>query len=205
MWSRKLDQVQGKNMTRMLVLVSLGVSLLLFNIPARGDEKKDEPPEPAVKKALAALREERFEDFAKAMHPDELKDLKKSLMAALTVAAKEGREKQFLRLMKAKSIDDLKDLSDVQFFASLTSNMFRLDMTIKQTFGAAEADLIGNVREGKNVAHVVCRVKMKIEGVPTTHMDVVSVKKTDDGWRLLLPSQVEVFASLVKQDLRGEK
>jgi hypothetical protein len=189
----------------MLILLGLGAPLLLFNIAARADEKKDEAPEPVVKKSLAALKEERFDDFAKAMHPDELKRLKKSLIAAAETAAKDGREKAFLRLMKAKSVGDLKDLSDEQFFATFCAGLFRIDTSMKKALGEAEAELIGNVPEGKDVAHVVCRLKMKIEGVSTTQMQVVSVKKSDSGWRLLFPSQIEVFASIIKHDLGGDK
>jgi hypothetical protein len=192
-------------MTRTPVLVIFGTFLLLVGVPACGDEKKDEPPEPVVKKALAALREERFEDYAKALHPDELKELKKSLMSLLESASKDGREKDFLRFMKAKSIDDLKDLSDTQFFVTLCSALFRLNMTVKKTYGDSEAEVIGNVPEGKDIAHVVCRMKMKIQGVPTTQMVVVSVKKTDSGWRLLFPTEIQTFVSLVKHDLAGEK
>src|SRR4051794_15180275 len=113
-------------MPRTLVTCCVGLCLFCLIASARGDEKADESPEPVVKRAIEAMKADRVEDYVKTLHAGEIKRLRTSIMDAVEVAAKDGKEMPLLRLMKVKSIDDLKKCDDVEFFTILYTNALRL-------------------------------------------------------------------------------
>jgi hypothetical protein len=198
----------SKNMFRKISL-TVAVSAAL-SIPGHlaGDERKKEvdSPEAVVEKALKALKEDRLEDFAGAMHPEALKRLKALLTTVVEAAAKEGQSKQVLRLFDGvASADALKKLDDVQFFVRFLRGVTRLKPELKQALGGAEARVLGHVMEGKDTAHVVYRMTVSVGGAKMTKMDVTSLRKSEVGWRMLLSTELEGIATILKQKFGDEK
>ena len=59
--------------------------------------------------------------------------------------------------------------------------------------------------EGKDTAHVVYRLKVSTAGVKLAKMDVISMRKTERGWRMLLNADLEGIATVLKKKFGGEK
>ena len=180
---------------------------LLLATPLLADEPKSkaDTPEAVARKAMEAMKENRLDDFAKTMHPEALKSVKSALVAVAEAAAKDGRENEVLVLFGDKSLDDLKKLSDAQFFVAFYGGLTRLRPELKRTISGAEVQIIGHVLEGKDTAHVVLRMTATVEGTKVTKTDVVSMRKTETGWGMLLSADLENMASVLKRRFGVEK
>lgn len=189
-------------MLQKLPLFVAPVFLLVTVAHVVGDEPKEQSgaPETVARIALEALKDDRLDDFCKLMHPDALKSTRAILLLIVEEAAKEGQEKQALALFSGvRSADELKKLDDVQVLAAFYRGIRRIAPALKKVLDAAEIQTIGHVMEGKDTAHVVCRMIVSIEGVTITEMSVMSLQRTESGWRMLLSGDVEGKVRVLKQ------
>src|SRR5439155_11959386 len=97
------------------------------------------------------------------------------------------------------STDDLKRLDDAQFFIAFLRGVTRLKPELKRLLGDAETRVLGHVMEGKATAHVVYRITASAAGAKITKMDVMSLQKTELGWRMLLNADLEGIATVLKK------
>jgi hypothetical protein len=100
----------------------------------------------------------------------------------------------------ASSIDEVKALSDRDFFARFMGNVL----------GISNAKLeghrvIGKVAEGGDTMHVVARSTATAEGVSVTQMEVVTVNRTPQGWRLALSGEFEGMAKAMQRAQIGAR
>jgi hypothetical protein len=91
----------------------------------------------------------------------------------------------------------LKAMSDQAFFAAMTASMMR---TASSTLDGQE--ILGGVAEGPDRIHMVVRSKASAMGLSLTQMEVVTLNKTAQGWRLALSGKMEGMAKAM-QALRG--
>lgn len=190
-----------------LLTVTL-ISCLVINrsVSSFEEAKQSDSPEQIVKKAIDAMKEDRMDDFAELMHPDALQSFKDSMVSIVEGATKLGQEKQILRLFDGvASADDLTKLDGAQVFVSFMRGYGRLRPEMRKSLAETEAHIVGHVAEGKEFAHVVCRMTMTVEGVKVTKLEVISVKRTDSGWAMLLRGDIETMAAALLQRFGGEK
>jgi hypothetical protein len=67
------------------------------------------------------------------------------------------------------------------------------------TFGEVKPEIIGHVLEGPALAHVVYRASTKSGAIKLTRVNVMSVKRSPQGWRGLLGSDLEGLASAISK------
>jgi hypothetical protein len=180
--------------------------LLTTPLPADEPKAKTETPEDVAKRAVAALKEDRLDDFAKAMHPEALKAFKSALVSIAETADKGGQGKEILGLFKGvDDLDELKKLDDVPFFVSFYRGITRVQPALKQALAGAESQIIGHVLEGKDIAHVVHRMTVTVEGTKVAKTDVISMRKTETGWGMLLSGDLENMTTMLKRRFGVEK
>lgn len=56
--------------------------------------------------------------------------------------------------------------------------------------------VLGSVPEGDDLVHVLIRTRMSMQGVPMTDVEVLSLRKGDAGWGVLLNRDLEAFIEL---------
>lgn len=146
-------------------------------------------PTAVAETAAKALKEERFLDYAKLVHPDERERFRKIAIAVMDAA--EAADVMivlgaFFResaspdaIAKADSADVLAD-----FLKAMVEQVPDFDETKKDlTFQP-----LGEVKEADKLVHVVCKT-----GSPRA--SVVTCVKEGDGWLLALPSEVQALMS----------
>jgi hypothetical protein len=187
-------------------LVGLCAALLMTARGGADEAKKPaDAPDAFAKKALAALKDDRIEEFAKMMHPEALKEFRGLLMTVVAAAGEKGQEKQVLALFDgAKSADDLKEFTDVKFFTAFYRTVTKLQPQLKEMLGGSEVQTLGSVAEGKDKMHVLYRMTMSVQGAKVTKMAVLSLRKTESGWGMLLDGDIEGMGAMLKQRF-GEK
>jgi hypothetical protein len=186
-----------------LMVLVLFPSLIMAD--ARQDSETKTTPEVVAQKAVLALKENRLDDFAKAMHPEALKGFREFLVPLADAAEKDGEEEELLAIFQGVStVEELKKLHDRQFFMAFFQGVMTKTPEMKQVMAGAEVEMLGHVMEGKDTAHVVCRMKMSFEGVKFKKMTVISLRRTEGGWAMLLSAEVEGMAELLKRQFSEE-
>lgn len=160
----------------------------------------------AAQQALTALKEDRIADFAAAMHPDALKQLKSTLLAVLDAAEKEDRGDVVLGIFKdAGSAEELRKLDDIAFFTAFFEGVMGLQPRMRDAFRDMKIETIGQVQEGPDVVHVVYRGTVMQDDVAVSKMSVMSLKSTPSGWGMLLSGDMEAMASMLKRQFEPAK
>jgi len=200
--------LKGQSMSRKLTSITAIALSLLIPTPLFADEPKTktDSPEAVAGRAIKALKEDRLDDFAKDMHPDALKELKSALVSVAEAAAKSGEGKEILALLgDAKSVADLKKLDDQQFFVAFYRGLIRLQPKLKQVLSTADVKIIGHVMEGEDTAHVVHRMIMDVEGIKVSKTDIISMRKRESSWGMLLTGDLENVTKSLKRQFGVDK
>ena len=193
------------------VSLSLACVLVLFLASAAGVQGQTNPaaggksPEAVAARALSALKENRIADFARAMHPDALKQLRSTLLGVVDAAEKKERVDEVLSLFKdVESAADLRKLDDVAFFTAFFEGAMDKQPRLRNAFRGMTLDVIGHVSEGADVIHVVYRGTVTQGGIKVSKMSVMSLKADGDDWGMLLTGDIENTAAILKLQFGGE-
>lgn len=148
----------------------------------------------------AQLQKGDFEAAAGYFDPPALTEFRQSLNIindAPPAAQQQFREAFFGAGATAESIAKM---SDRQFFASF----LRSAITQAEALGRVNFDdleILGEVMEGPDVAHVVTRNQVTVGDVKVEGMEVVSCKKRGDEWKLLVSTQMKGLANQIRAAL----
>lgn len=193
------------------VSLSLVCVVVLFLASAAGvqgqtDAAADKKgPEAVAARALLALKENRIADFARAMHPDALKQLRSTLFAVVDAAEKKERADEVLGLFKdVESSADLRKLDDVAFFTAFFEGAMEKQPRLRNAFRGMTLDVIGHVSEGADVIHVVYRGTVTQSEIKVSKMSVMSMKANGDDWGMLLTGDIENMAAILKLQFGAE-
>jgi len=97
--------------------------------------------------------------------------------------------------------DSVTKLSDALFFATfLRSVMAQADAAGGINFDKME--VLGEVMEGKDVAHVVTRNKVSVGEIEVEAMDVASFRKIGEEWKALMSGRLKGMPVQLKAALR---
>lgn len=90
----------------------------------------------------------------------------------------------------------LKQASDAEFFALFMGNMMSRLSSLGGGLGPSQ--IIGSVAEGEDLRHVVTRTNAKAMGISITKMEVVSMRRRGDAWKVLLNGEMEGMAKAIQ-------
>jgi hypothetical protein len=161
-------------------------------------------PEAVVLQASAALRQQRFDDVAAAMHPEAVRQLRTTLMETAGVLARHGMALDILvRYPGVKTLDELKTLADRPFLAKYLAGLATGLPTITLKLSRATGEILGHVEETKDIVHVVYRLPADAEGATRNHLEVAGLQKDGPRWALRLPDELGNHVESFKQQAAG--
>lgn len=182
------------------LLLVAGMTSVALGGPAEQPAGEIETPEEVARRAMESLRDDRIDDFAKAMHPDALKSFKSTIVFALKSAEEQGEGNEFLALFGGKlGTKEVTELEDAAFFAAFFRGITALSPQLKQSLAGAETNILGHVMEGDSLAHVVYRMTLSLEGVKIAKTTVVSLQKTESGWGMLMTADLDAMLAAMKK------
>ena len=85
--------------------------------------------------------------------------------------------------------ESLEALSDTDFFAGI----FNFIMMQAEAAGGLNFDgleILGEVREGEDISHLVTRNRISIGAMDIEAMEVVSLRRTGEEWRILMSGKI---------------
>jgi hypothetical protein len=148
-------------------------------------------PETVLRESYQRMKASDWAGAAETFDPAALKQFRE--MLAPVLEAGEGAGMRAVFFGADKTPESLKTMSDQDFFSALIANMMGL------ADGSLDGqEVIGGVAEGPERMHMVVRSKASAMGITLTQMEVVTLNKTPNGWRLALSGKMEGMAQAMK-------
>ncbi len=162
-------------------------------------ESAGEGPELVAAEAMAAMQEGRIMDFAELMHPEALLELRESISIAVDAAEKAGESEDILLMFPdIGSLNELRALDDVGFFAAFFEAVLESMPSVGNALAGMEIEVVGQVSEGTDV-HVLYRGTIDVADASISKLSVMSLRNSDQGWRMLLTGVLEGMASILRR------
>jgi len=158
-------------------------------------------PESAAKTAMVAMKKGDWGAYTHGMHPEALAKAKE-MFGAVVANDASGRVGQLFFGVQSPGAFDA--LSDSASFVAFMTNLTREFPMFGEVMRTAEFDVIGTLREGAELAHIVYRAGAKAEDLAITKTAVLTMRRHGNEWRMLLAANIEGLASRLPQ-LTGSK
>jgi len=181
-------------------MIGLLGTVVLAAAPATAQSADDE----AIAVAgsyVDAMRASDFDGMAALMHPASLAELRDIFSPVLASEAGPG----IISAIGLPPPDQLASMSDSEFFAAFMRAIVSGDSTMADALRQSQADLLGSVPEGDDTVHVVYRMRMKIEGVEVSEMEVLSLGRWENTWRGLLAGDLAGLAAMFQGIAEGDE
>jgi len=146
------------------------------------------------------LKKGDFEAAAALFYPPALTEFRESL--GIINDAPATAQQQFRKAFFGEKAtpDSVAKMSDSEFFASF----LRVAVTQAEAQGTANFDgmeILGEVMEGPDVAHVLTRNRVSVGDFEVETMEIVSCRKQGDEWKLLVSSEMKGLANQIRSAL----
>ncbi|WP_406700567.1 hypothetical protein V5E97_17345 [Singulisphaera sp. Ch08] len=189
---------------RMFVLFAcVELFFLLFSSPGYA-AKLAPTPEDVALTAVEAIKAEQYDDFAKAMHPEALREFRSTMVVLLEAASKARKSSQVLALFDGvDSADDLKKLDDASVLAAFMRNAMKVEPEMKDSLAKMKVQTLGHVSEGNGTEHVVYRSTLPGLGNNNGIVKVISLRPNGETWGMLLSGDIEAIIASLKQSLKA--
>lgn len=196
-------------MKAVFLTLILALAISYRPLPSVIAQVGQDTPETVAKAYIAATQTADWAKAASFMHPDSLAQLKKLLEP---IFANEKSTKSAELLFDVKSRAEFDQLSGAQIFekymtgfrALITGNIdFFQNLMSKMSF-----DVIGQISETPDLVHVLYRTQASFDGmqlkeapnlfknVPLTKMEVITLKRHENTWRLPLSDEVKAMMQM---------
>lgn len=187
----------------LLLLLSLSGAFAQTAKPAPAPAPAAPSAESVVQSYLETLKSGDFQKSAELMHPEALEKFRSLLIPLVEAAADAKAEESLLPLFKGVSdVAALKKLSPAGFFAAFFNGIAEVNPMIKDALASGNMTVLGSVPEG-DVLHVVCRTSVKVEELSIAKMEVMSLKRHEGNWRVLLSGEMEGLAQALSKSMAG--
>jgi hypothetical protein len=167
--------------------------LLLFAGPlVAADLTPEMSAEQVAAESYARMRAGEWESAAETFDPAALKQFRGMMAPILEGPVGEAMATMFFG--EGKTGRDLAKMSDTAFFSGFMRN-------VSGGVGAKlqGQQILGSVPEGADRQHLVTRATAEAMGVRMTQMEVVTLNRTSQGWRLALSGELEGMAQALRR------
>ena len=162
--------------------------------------------ETAIERANLYFKDLESYQFSRAaahFDPEQLKEF--TSMMGFYKEIPDEAQSQFLAVFfgQGATIAQVEELNDVDFFASI----FRFIMNQAEAAGGLNFDgmeILGEVPEGNDVAHLVTRNRVSVGQIKMESMEVVSLRKNGNEWRVMLSGKIKGIPAQLKSAFSGK-
>jgi hypothetical protein len=149
-------------------------------------------PDAAVTAYMADLKKQGMLGVSRHLHPDELSKFKGLLMPWLRKDAAKKSEAIHGLFGPDATLAKIEAMSGAEFMDGF------MRIAGEQLKGATfdDVQILGSVKEN-DIIHVVTRAGVTVNGVQLKALEVVSVRRAGDDWKLLLSGELEGMAAAI--------
>ena len=178
------------------ILRALVVTLFLL-APASHAQAVADTPEAVAGAMYSRMQGGDMRGAAELFDPAALKEFHDMLGPVMGLLAEDGDATPMLGpLFGGASPKQLKSASDGEFFAAMLNGILG-----RSGVKLESQQILGSVAEGPDLRHVVTRNTASGLGMTMTEMEVVSLRRVDGAWRVLLSGQMKGMAEAIRRGL----
>jgi len=163
-------------------------------------------PEALAAQQLEAGRAGDWAGYAAKMHPKSLQRLKDMLTPLINFAQSDGRKEageMSAALFGGRDLAEVKALEPAAFFELFMSSLAKLP-GMGDALKNIRGEVLGHIKEGDNVVHVVTRTSTSIPGaIDYKKLEVISFERDGAEWKGLLSGDMELQIGQMLQRLRA--
>ncbi len=174
-------------------LVTAGALLAAGPTPSAAQQ---ESPEDVARQYVAAMQAGDWNGMAALMHPEALAELRGLFDPLLDIPEARMVIQQFYG---AASLEEARARSDTAVFANFIEFVSSQEPLVGEAIRSSRVEFIGHLYEGDELAHVLYRMTMTVEGLPVTQIDVFTVRRSGSTWRGMLKGDLSAFAAAIRQ------
>ncbi len=191
-----------------IIVCTLGFCLLEAMSAAQTTEKTGDSPEAVVTIAVNHARKMNWDAYMKLFHPEAVQDFHEMMMPiasgmqqllpdpalADSIPPDERPPEEIVEFL-----NHMDEMPSQEFAGGFWNVLATMIPELGQAMSSLESEIIGGVPEGDTLVHVVTRNKTGGMGMEIVQMEVITVKKSPDGWRLMLSGRIKGLAQQLQR------
>jgi hypothetical protein len=162
---------------------------------------QNESPEEVAKASMELMSKGDWSSYARLMHPDALAEARKTFRPIVAADESGKFAEQFFGVKNSTEFDAL---SDIAAFEALLNNITKNIPLVGELLKTTDFSIIGSVPEGTDLVHVLYRTGMKAGQLSVSKLEVISLRRHQGRWRLMLTGDFEGLATLFQRP-EGQK
>lgn len=154
----------------------------------------DMTPEAVATEAYARMRAGDWASAAETFDPEALRGFRGMFQPLLDGKGGDGLAVAFFG--GGRTAAEVAKMSDAEFFAGFIRSVAG---GMGGMVSLGEQQVLGAVPEGENRTHLVVRAHAEAMGLRITQMEVVTLNRTPQGWRLAMSGEMEGLAQMMQK------
>lgn len=165
-------------------------------------------PEEVARGYMDAVKAADMEHVGVFMHPAALEKFKGILVQLAEVignvdAETDPKKNTAIKILFGEEKPQtVKDAAAKGLFVHFLTNLSQAMPMLRQMLNDSTYDFIGHVDEGGNQTHVVYRATLTTGGTAVTKMEVLTLKRDGEEWRVMLTGDIESFVGGLTRQLQ---
>jgi len=177
--------MEAYNLKKILVVI-----ILTFNSNTLLSD--DVSPEAIAQSYFSHIENKEFKNSVKFVHPDELNELKESVLNSKDIPNKnEAAESILHNFYNISKPEDLLNLSNEEYYIKYLENQ-NTPRTGMYSGYVSKNKVIGSVIEG-NFAYVAYRNRVFTDIVSTETIELIKLKRYKDSWGTIIPKLTKIL------------
>ena len=187
------------------VLMVLALATVL-SCSGGGNTTGGEATEVATK-AYDAFRQADWETYASLLHPEALSRYESILRpvfdAVIQVDSAGNMSEEFKWFDRIINTEEFLNMTPKDFFAFSMDEIVSAVPGLGAAMKSSNIDVIGEIPEGDTLVHVVVRTSAEAMGIGMTEVSVLTTRKSEGEYRLMLSGQIEGLAMTIARGMGG--
>lgn len=167
------------------------IAALLLLCCAAALSAQSEAPDAVAKRAAEATSRADWKAFAELMHPAALADFRRMFREIVALEGAAELRKTFFGI---ETVAEFDALTDAGTFEALMKGLAANVPGVAEALGSLSMEVVGVLPEGEELAHVVYRTGASIENLTMSKTAVMTLRRHDGQWRMLLNGAIEGLA-----------
>ncbi|MDH3576102.1 MAG: tetratricopeptide repeat protein, partial [Desulfobacteraceae bacterium] len=159
-----------------------------------------ETPESISKSYFEFVKHQKWDEISGLYDPVALRDFREMMSFLIEVPDEKSSVVLARFFGPGTTKASLKAMSDASFFSSFLKSTMSMAVQLGQ-LDFKKIDVLGSVPEGTNLRHVVARTFTGMGEMSMEQMNVISFKKTNEGWKMLMQAKMKGMAQQLKRTI----
>ena len=189
----------------LLTIAAISIVLLAIGCAGQQDTKILDDAIALAQQGDKTLQELNWEAYAALVHPDDLDGFKAMLLPDIEKLAVMRNADSVTLFDRTFSLEDLRSGTSEQFFVDMMKTVFQISVELGQSFSGMKNIHVGAVAENDSLIHIVVNTSMNIGLKNVKEMNVSTVRRFEDGWKLRMSPKLEGIGMMLQQSMQMQQ